>query len=205
MNNEKILLIIDCETNGLTTDYSVLSASAIKLKYNCATKEFITISTFDRYYYPREIFLNYEAIAVNRLDYDVIEEKRKDCTYPLFFINDKEWNLFIKDVDFFVGHNVWFDYDFMIKERSDPEPFRLLNLKLICTMNLNTDIIRIPFNRSQFKWPSLWETAEYYNIEFDGDKLHSSMYDCQIVLEILKKMLERDLIKCLQPNLRKII
>ena len=42
-----IMAVIDCETNGLTTNYSVLSAGAIKFEYDTKTRESTIISGFN--------------------------------------------------------------------------------------------------------------------------------------------------------------
>lgn len=42
----------------------------------------------------------------------------------------------------------------------------------------------------QYKWP----TAIHYNIDFNQNKLHGSLYDCKITLEIFKKMIENKLV-----------
>ena len=59
------MIVIDCETNGLTTDYSVLSASAIKFEYDTNTKKCTIFSEFDRYYYPKEEYYNQGYVTTN--------------------------------------------------------------------------------------------------------------------------------------------
>lgn len=190
-----IMAVIDCETNGLTTDYSVLSASAIKLEYDTNTKECTILSEFDRYYYPKERTYNWEAIRVNGLDKKTLKEKRKGVRYARFFTNDKDWDKYIEDVEYFIGHNlIMFDSKFMLNGRLKFEP-----KDLICTMLENVEEVKAEFPYShyydyptvQYKWPTLLETAIHYNIKFNAKELHGSLYDCKITLEIFKKMLNK--------------
>lgn len=93
-----------------------------------------------------------------------------------------------------------FDSKFMLRDRLNHEP-----KKLICTMLDNVEEVKAEFPNSfyydypniQYKWPTLLETAIHYNIEFNENELHGSLYDCKITLEIFKKMLERNLINIL--------
>lgn len=196
-----IMAVIDCETNGLTPNYSVLSASAIKFEYDTNTKKYTILSEFDRYYYPKEGYYNQSAIKVNGLTEKVITEKRKNTNYKKFFKNDKEWDKYIEDVEYFIGYNIiMFDSKFMLRDRLKHEP-----KKLICTMLDNVEEVKAKFPNSyyhdysniQYKWPTLLETAIHYNIEFNKNELHGNLYDCKITLEIFKKILERNLIKIL--------
>ena len=94
-----------------------------------------------------------------------------------------------------------FDSEFMLRDRLEHEP-----KKMICTMLENIDEVKAEFPYShcfdyptiQYKYPSLIETAVYYNIEFDKNKFHGSLYDCQITLEIFKKMIAKGLIKIIE-------
>jgi DNA polymerase III epsilon subunit-like protein len=196
---EKItMLVLDCETNGLTTNYSVLSASAIKFEYDKESKQCTILSEFDRYYYPKERYYNENAIRVNGLTEKIITEKRKGVKYAEFFTDDKDWDQYIEDVDYFIGHNlIMFDSKFMLDNRLKYEP-----KDLICTMLENVEEVKAEFPYSyyndypeaRYKWPTLLETAIHYNIILNKKELHSSLYDCEITLEIFKKMIEKELI-----------
>ena len=198
-NMEKItMLVLDCETNGLTTSYSVLSASAIKFEYDKESKQCTILSEFDRYYYPKERYYNENAIRVNGLTEKIITEKRKGVKYAEFFTDDKDWDQYIEDVDYFIGHNlIMFDSKFMLDNRLKYEP-----KDLICTMLENVEEVKAEFPYSyyndypeaRYKWPTLLETAIHYNIILNKKELHSSLYDCEITLEIFKKMIEKELI-----------
>lgn len=42
------------------------------------------------------------------------------------------------------------------------------------------------------KWPKLSECASFYNIPFDSDELHNSMYDVLIMARVMYKMLRNE-------------
>lgn len=90
-----------------------------------------------------------------------------------------------------------FDSKFMLDNRLKYEP-----KDLICTMLENVEEVKAEFPYSyyndypeaRYKWPTLLETAIHYNIILNKKELHSSLYDCEITLEIFKKMIEKELI-----------
>ena len=95
-------IFFDTETNGLNNS-SVLSIAAIKVANNDI------IAEYNRFYYPIEKY-NYNAIAVNGLNYKKVTELRKN-NYPRYFINDiNSFYDFIKDATHFIGHNISFGY-----------------------------------------------------------------------------------------------
>ena len=196
---KKTIIIIDCETNGLDSEeFSVLSASAIKFTFDIETKKSEVISEFDRYYYPKENWYNRSAIQVNSLDKENIDLKRRDVEYAEFFIDDKDWDNYIKGADIFVGHNIeYFDSKFMLDGRTEK---KIEEFDMICTMILNIFEVKAEFeyptpsDYSPYKYPSLYETAKFYGVDFDFRKLHGSLYDCQVVFEIFKKMVDKGLL-----------
>jgi DNA polymerase-3 subunit epsilon len=175
------IIILDVETNGLTSERSVLSCAAIKYEIDPITYEMTELERFHRYYYPVEPF-NSEAIAVNRLTRDVITERRADATYAMHFAEDPDFQSFCGGVLRFIGHNISFDSQFI--------PF-LGRKKKLCTMMANMDIVAVHFMKwkNEWKWPTLSETALHYGISFTNSDLHGSMKDAEIVAEIFMKML----------------
>ncbi len=198
------VLFMDCETNGLYADEcSVLSVSAIKTWIDIDTKEIREVSRFQRYYFPKknEVF-NREAVQVNGLSRQVINEKRNGATYPKTFKRDFEWNEYIKDIDLFVSHNIDFDKEFMILNRVKNSKYK----RYFCTMKSNIYELKlefeydVPSDYGSYKYPSLSETARYYQIEINPLKLHDSIYDSELVLEIFKKMYKQDKVKLLRAT-----
>lgn len=83
-----IMMVIDCETNGLTPSYSVLSASAIKFEYDTNTKECTILSEFDRYYYPN-IQYKWPTLLETAIHYNIALDEKElhgslyDCKITL--------------------------------------------------------------------------------------------------------------------------
>jgi len=175
------IIVLDVETNGLTSDCSVLSCTAIKYEIDPNIYEMTELERFHRYYYPVEPF-NSEAIAVNRLTRGVITDRRADATYAMHFAEDPDFESFCAGVLRFVAHNISFDSQFI--------PF-LGRKKKLCTMMSNMDIVAVHFmqSKNEWKWPTLSETALHYGISFTNSDLHGSMKDAEITAEIFMKML----------------
>lgn len=202
------ILFMDCETNGLYADEcSVLSVSAIKVLFEVHTQKILEeISRFERFYYlPKNEKINWRAIDVNGLTPEVLDEKRKNVSYSKTFKKDSDWRKYISDVDLFVSHNIEFDSSFLI-------PKKILNdkkKKFFCTMESNIYEIKIEFDYcspyGDYKYPSLFETANYYNIDIDRKRLHESSYDCELVMKIFEKMLEKGVIKTISSYSSKYI
>ena len=129
------LIVFDTETNGMR-NCSVLSIACIKLRYNFTENSLEKIGDYYRFYYrkPGEM-PNQGALAVNGLYDNVIDKKRENVTYPLYFKDDyNSLKEFVGQCKHFVAHNISFDKSFM--------PFTLRYP--FCTMNENIDIIKIP-------------------------------------------------------------
>lgn len=177
------VVVFDVETNGLTSDVSVLSISAIKYLIDPANYSTEEIGRFERYYYPRERF-NYRATDINGLTRAEIIKRRGEAPYPRFFTDDVDVLDFFEDTRRFVAHNIAFDRRYL------PLP---KDSKCFCTMMVNTDIIRTEYLewKNEYKWPTLKEAADYYHIDFDERQLHQSMIDTQITAQIFLAMLKR--------------
>jgi len=93
----------------------------------------------------------------------------------------------MKGITHVVGYNISFDAGFvpMLKSR-----------KKLCTMKSNTDVVAIPRNGgSNYKGPTLSETAIHYRVAFDPDNAHDAMYDVTATAGIFKEMLKRAEVK----------
>jgi len=173
----------DTETNGLEKHHSVLSISAIKTVFDIETDKVdnMIIDRYERFYYRKaNESIGVEAINVNGLTDDIINAKRKNATYPEYFCNDiTSFKLFCSDTKHFVGHNIFYDKQYI--------NFWLPNM--FCTMKSNIQILKLKNQRGRLKFPSLEETAKYYNIKTNKNELHGSMYDSYITYQIFCKML----------------
>lgn len=176
------IIFFDTETNGLSKNNSVLSIAAIKGELDLENKKFIKKDIFQRYYFSKEQYNNI-AIGINNLSKNNVEKLRKktNANYPKYFDEDSDaFNSFSKDVNHFVAHNIKFDSQFIKRN---------LNTQF-CTMLTNTSIVKAKrFKNGKYKWPKLEEAASYYNIPISHDKLHDSLYDVQLTINVFEKML----------------
>ena len=176
----------DTETNGLEKYHSVLSISAIKYSFSIEPQN-ISCAIADRYerFYFRKPGekLGERAIQVNGLTDGVIQQRRREADYPEHFCNDIEaFRMFCSDTRHFVGHNIFYDKQYI--------NFRLPHE--FCTMKSNTKILGLKRKNGRPKFPSLSETATFYEIEFDKSQLHSSMYDSLVTYQVFLRMLENE-------------
>lgn len=164
------IIVFDFETNGFNGT-SVLSLSAIKAEVT--QKGLLEKERFNRFYYrtPGEA-LTPDAIAINKLNEATITKLRDGVDYPEHYIDDVHSFIeFCGDADHFVAHNFSFDRDFVGFE----------TLISFCTF---MEAQRINTGKNN----KLSDLARFYNIEINEENLHSSMYDVEILFEILKAM-----------------
>jgi DNA polymerase-3 subunit epsilon len=125
----------DTETNGLKEYHSVLSISAIKYSFIIEGQniESNKIEQYERFYFRKpDEKIGEEAIAVNGLTDEVISKRRNGVDYPEHFHNDiMPFRKFCTDTMHFVGHNIYYDKQYI--------NFWLPNM--FCTMISNTKII----------------------------------------------------------------
>lgn len=176
------IIVLDIETNGLSSRFSVLSCSAIKLNVSLLNCTFNELDRFDRYYYPIEPF-EAKAIAINGLTKEEISRRRGGATYPMHFTHDKDFDRFCGDVHGFVCHNTDFESRFVAQ---------MGQCRKFCTMKTNTGVVKTRYLswKEDYKWPTLEETAQHYEIHVDRDRLHNSMVDVEITASIFHKMLK---------------
>lgn len=91
--------------------------------------------------------------------------------------------------DTLVAHNIEFDYNVLHNAiHWDLElPFGSLYKKLVCTMELSKPICKLRNAFGSYKSPKLSELYEYvFKKQPAKDSLHNSMYDVQILVEIIQ-------------------
>ena len=175
------VIIFDTETNGLE-NCSVLSISAIKIDIDLKSNSYKEIEKFNRFYFRnKNEEINEVAIKINKLTDEKISFNRKKADYPKYFEKDDGFKKFCSDTEYFVAHNIDFDSKFL--------PFKLEHK--FCTQKSNIDIIKKESGtEGKYKYPSLMETAEFYDIKLDKSQWHGSEYDTYICKEIFMGMLK---------------
>ena len=125
-----------------------------------------------------------------------IDLKRRDVEYAEFFIDDKDWDNYIKGADIFVGHNIeYFDSKFMLDGRTEK---KIEEFDMICTMILNIFEVKAEFeyptpsDYSPYKYPSLYETAKFYGVDFDLGSFTAAYMIVRSSLRFLKRWLIKD-------------
>jgi DNA polymerase-3 subunit epsilon len=58
-------------------------------------------------------------------------------------------------------------------------------------MLANKNIIKIPY-KNGYKYPKLLEAANFYNIKFEENNLHGSLYDVYITFKVFKAMFDHN-------------
>lgn len=178
------VVFFDTETNGLKTNNSVLSISAIKTLVDFNNKTIDILDKYERFYFPEEPY-NYDAISVNGLTKEYVTKKRNRVDYPVYFNKDQmAFFQFCGEIKHFIAHNIEFDRKFL--NRNLPKQF--------CTMKSNTDIIKLPPQRvgTRYKWPKLEEATRFYRIPSNNSRFHDSMYDVEMTIEVFKAMLKHE-------------
>lgn len=164
------IIIFDFETNGFNGT-SVLSLSAVKAQV--LEDKLEETGRFNRFYFrtPGEAE-NLSALQINNLYTKNIEKFREGAEYPEHYIDDiASFVEFCGDADHFVAHNFSFDKDFVGFE----------TLISFCTF-LEARKMNIGKNYK------LSDLARYYGIEVETENLHNSMYDVEILFQILNGM-----------------
>lgn len=163
-----MVLVLDLETNGLGSRYSVLSVTAEKYLYSHPELE--RIGRFHRFYFSREPE-NPDAIRVNGLTRERIQQEREGKGWPAYFDEDYEFVEFCLGIDLVVGHNIHFDLKFL--------PF-LQGVDWFCTMKSHTT----------GKFPSLEKLAKRYGIPVLKERLHQGDYDVALTAAIFQRILQ---------------
>ena len=94
-----------------------------------------------------------------------------------------------ENYDTLVAHNLDFDYNVLHNAiQWDLElPFRSLYKNMKCTMELSRDICKLKGNFRSYKSPKLSELYEYtFKKSPQTTSLHNSMYDVQILTEVIQ-------------------
>lgn len=186
-NVELVFLDVEADKTGRR----VREVSAIKVLMNFKNKTLKEIDRFEKFYDDtREIHQyrddveEYEKYDDEEFEYD--DEEFEYDGDNLSVDDKKEFYNFAKDAEMMVSHNVKYDMKFFEK---------LNDKKRFCTMVSNVNITKLEFEycgNTFYKFPKLKETAEFYNIPFNQNMLHTSMYDTKLCMKVFEKMMIND-------------
>jgi DNA polymerase-3 subunit epsilon len=182
-----ITLIIDMETTGLEPKYNdVWNISWLILEREKAVK------FRDRYYPIRAFGADYWKFSMDYVEKDgLIYPRRYRVSRNHYWTEDKELIEDVINADIIVGHNIGFELGFL--KLIIPDVWRKAQY---CTMNMTTDICKLPYNEHKYKWPKLQEA---YSLLIEGQGLsglerfipgnwHDARYDVFAALRIYEYM-----------------
>lgn len=162
-------IIFDTETNGFSSENSLLSISAVKIEID--GNKIKKIDEYNRYYHSIERENNH-ALEKNGLYKKNIDQKRNEIKidYPIYFKDDvHSFFEFSKDVNGFIAHNMNFDKKFI--------PFDFWST--FCTL----EHFR---KKGNSKGNELSNVAKKIGVSVEEAKLHDSKYDTELLHEIVK-------------------
>jgi len=182
-------IIFDTETNGVNADDAVLSFAALEVI------DGVAVRTFERYYFlPPGHRENIEALRINGLWEDVIEENREEqgAEYPEHFGDDRELIDAISGADLYIAHN--FDFDAALVKHWHGVDFE----PNFCTMKATQYLYGATvFKNGEPKWPRLSEAWHWaarvlqdHGIEpiVEAGEFHESLFDCWICWNVYRAL-----------------
>ncbi len=161
-------VVFDTETTGLNTYHDdIIEIGAMvweKGKDPVNFQELIKVNTAK---------ISPEAWAVHQIPEDEILAARNPEEVLKDFIDWTENRSII-------AHNAKFDYDFLNSNliKAGMKPYQ--NDDVACTL---------VYAREQGKPGKLGELAKHYNVSVEGDNLHRALYDVQVLMEVLNKIM----------------
>ena len=186
------IVFIKLSTNGLILKNSSLPSvvGIAAAKYALMSGRKIgCINRYERFYFSREGY-DLKASILNGLDEQTIASKRQGLKYSEHFDEDEEsLREYCQDTFLFVGHNIdGFEAKFL-PWLHDPEN------RTFDIMKENVDILCLEHESGcysgEWKWPRLFELADYYGIPFPDQLAISGMQHVQLIASIFQEMLTR--------------
>jgi DNA polymerase III epsilon subunit-like protein len=169
------VIVFDTETSGLDRGKSsIVSISAIR----CGWQEgkLVEKERYSRFYFPEGV-IERKAIQINGLTADEIEKRRSGARYAKLFRKDRHSFLkFCKGTNLFAAYNIDFDAAFA---KLSPK-----NTRWFCVMRNSMAVLNYG------SYPKLKEAAEKFGIPVKETQTHDSMYDTELCLAVLNKILE---------------
>ncbi|MDE0884715.1 MAG: 3'-5' exonuclease [Myxococcota bacterium] len=95
-----------------------------------------------------------------------------------------------------VAHNMAFDRSIMqtALHRLGDKPDRMKDVRLVCTMQESTDLLKLPGRFGSYKWPSLAEAYTYFTKqELVG--AHDALVDTEACLAVFQGLIEKSVVQ----------
>lgn len=171
------MIILDFETNS-SNEHDVIEVAALKIEL--VNNKYILKDKFHRYYLSRYA-VNPYSYEVHKLSPQLILEHRnkQEIKYSSYFKEDLDFVEFCKGTNTLIAHNISFE----LRHLRGIVQFK----NHICTMKENKQIVKALNKNNKIKNPTLKETCEFYDINFDTNSYHSATYDASKTFEIFTK------------------
>ena len=171
------MIILDFETNS-SNEHDVIEVAALKIEL--VNNKYILKDKFHRYYLSRYA-VNPYSYEVHKLSPQLILEHRnkQEIKYSSYFKEDLDFVEFCKGTNTLIAHNISFE----LRHLRGIVQFK----NHICTMKENKQIVKALNKNNKIKNPTLKETCEFYDINFDTNSYHSATYDASKTFEIFIK------------------
>ena len=105
------------------------------------------------------------------------------------------FNQLCMQADTIVAHNISFDQSIMLTalHRLGNKPNRMEGKPLVCTKEATTDVLKLPGNYGNYKWPTLAEAyAHYTGKEVEG--AHDALADTLACLEVYRALVSEGIV-----------
>lgn len=181
--SSQVLLVLDTETGGLTSDYSLLTfhGMLVDQNYNVVSELSLKVKPSDGIYKVCAGALN-----VNKIN--LVEHDKGAIPYAEAGMQIKNWIWSHAAGSTIVpcGQNVQGDIS-IIKKHLLPDWDKYVSHRFIDTLPISMFLKfnnKIPSNTRC----SLSSLVKHYGIDISEDSLHDARMDCYATLEVLKKM-----------------
>ena len=139
---------------------------------------------------PKEAIIHPKALEAHGITKEKTEKFGIPCEVAMIMFNE-----LMMQSDYQVAHNFKFDYTMLKKAESYYFQKEFLEFtKPVCTMELTTNILKLPGKgHNKYKWPKLQEAYEYY-YKKQFDKAHDALADCRACAAVYKAYKEQSFV-----------
>ena len=181
------IVVLDTETTGLKPAYEeIVEIGAVRIREN------EIVGSFQSLVWPGEgFFLGGRAETALNIQGRTVDDLRGAPTTDEVTVMFRE---FLGGGGDLTAFNVGFDRSFLhktiwLRNRDFSWPFCVM-LKASWIMG-EADSPYCPWNNffGDYKWPKLWQAAEFFGVDFKEKDLHGALVDAKITASILLKMI----------------